>query len=86
MSELNISESKEPVNITDYAIKEKIKNTSVFKNFEPFKQGIVLRPQNVTNLKDLYRRAKNFGIDELAKNPLILKSDFNLIDEILKNE
>ena len=86
MSGLNNIELKDPVHITDHAIREKIKGTSIFKKFETFKQGLVLRPQSVTNLKDLYRRAKNFGINELAKNPLILKSDFNLIDEILKNE
>ena len=63
-----------------------IENTSVFKSFEKFKQGIVLKRLNLIHLNDLYGQAERLGIDYLKQNPNILQSDFKLIEELIANK
>lgn len=67
-------------------LKIAIQNTSCFKAYERFKQGIVLRQQNLIRLHDLYGQADRLGIDYLRQNPNIMQSDFKLVEELILNK
>lgn len=70
----------------EHQLKIAIQNTEQFRSYEKFKQGIVLRLQNLIHLKDLYGQADRLGIAYLKQNPNILHSDFKLIEELIKNK
>lgn len=72
--------------MSEQDLKKAIENTSVFKSFEKFKQTIVLKRSNLIHLHDLYGQADRLGIEYLKQNPNIMKSDFNLIEELIKNK
>ena len=72
--------------MNEHQLKIAIENTSVFKSFEKFKQGIVLRKLNLVRLHDLYGQADRLGIEYLKQNPNILNSDFRIIEELILNK
>ena len=69
-----------------YNLRIAIKNTAVFNSFEKFKQGLVLRRESLIHLHDLYGQADRLGIDYLKQNPNILRSDFEIIQELIANK
>lgn len=71
--------------MSEHQLREAIENTQEYKNYEKFKQGIVLRRANLIHLNDLLGQAQRLGIDYLKQNPNIMHSDVKLIEEILKN-
>jgi len=71
--------------MSEHQLREAIENTQEYKNYEKFKQGIVLRRANLIHLNDLFGQAQRLGIDYLKQNPNIMHSDVKLIEEILKN-
>jgi len=71
--------------MSEHQLREAIENTQEYKNYEKFKQGIVLRRANLVHLNDLLGQAQRLGIDYLKQNPNIMHSDVKLIEEILKN-
>jgi len=72
--------------MNEHDLKKAIENTSVFKSFEKFKQGIVLKRLNLIHLHDLYGQAERLGIEYLKQNPNIIHSDFKLIEELILNK
>lgn len=70
----------------DYQLKKAIENTQEFKGYEKFKQGLVLKRQNLVHLSDLYGQAERLGIDYLKQNPNIFHTDFKLIEELIANK
>lgn len=70
----------------EYQLKKAIENTNEFKSYEKFKQGLVLRRQNLVHLNDLYGQAERLGIKYLKQNPNIFHTDFKLIEELIKNK
>jgi hypothetical protein len=71
--------------MSEHQLKEAIENTQEYRNYEKFKQGIVLRRANLVHLNDLLGQAQRLGIDYLKQNPNIMHSDVKLIEELLKN-
>jgi len=71
--------------MSEHQLREAIENTQEYRNYEKFKQGIVLRRANLIHLNDLFGQAQRLGIDYLKQNPNIMHSDVKLIEEILKN-
>jgi len=71
--------------MSEHQLREAIENTQEYKNYEKFKQGIVLRRANLIHLNDLLGQAQRLGIDYLKQNPNIMHSDVKLIEELLKN-
>lgn len=63
-----------------------ISETTTFKSFEKFKQGLTLRAANIRRLYDKYQQGKKYGIEYLKQNPNIYANDIKLIDEVIQNE
>lgn len=70
----------------EYQLKKAIENTNEFKSYEKFKQGLVLKRQNLVHLNDLYGQSERLGIEYLKQNPNIFHTDFKLIEELIKNK
>lgn len=64
--------------------KKEIEESEVFKQFEPFKKGIVLKRKNIERLYDYYQQSCRYSIDYLKQNPNLFQSDVKIIAEILK--
>jgi hypothetical protein len=71
--------------LNEVAFQKAIKETTTFKNFEGFKQGIVIKRSNVIALYDKYLQAVKFGIDYLKQNSNIFANDVKMIEEIINN-
>jgi hypothetical protein len=69
------------LNQIDFSIA--IKETSIFRKFENFKKGIVMKRKNTDRLHDYYQQAVRHGIDYLKQNPNIFGNDIAIIEEIL---
>ncbi len=66
---------------------KEVKETPTFKQFEKFKQGIVMRRANTVKLYDKYIQAVKFGVDYIKQNPNNYVNDIKIIEEIiLRNE
>lgn len=72
--------------MNEYQLKKAIENTQEFKSYPKFKQGLVLKRQNLVYLSDLYGQAERLGIDYLKQNHNIFHTDFKLIEELIKNK
>jgi hypothetical protein len=68
---------------SQYEFTQAIKQTKTFKDFETFKQGLVLKCANIVKLYDKYQQACRYGIEYLKRNPNILANDVKLIDEVI---
>jgi hypothetical protein len=64
-------------------LKDVIVQTETFKAFPLFKQSLILKRKNLTHLLDLLGQADRLGIGYLKQNPYLMRSDFELIKEIL---
>lgn len=62
-----------------------IRNTETFKGFERFKQGLTLKPQNVSRLYDYYSQACRLGIDYIKQNQKIFANDVKIIEQIINS-
>ena len=70
--------------MNEYQLRDIIIQTETFKAFPIFKQSIVVKRKNLEHLLDLLGQAERLGIDYLKQNPYIMRSDLELIKEILK--
>lgn len=70
-----------PINEVDFS--KAIKETPTFKNFEKFKQSIVIKRANVTELYDKYLQATRLGIEYLKQNPKLYANDIKMIEEVI---
>lgn len=61
-----------------------IRNTDTFKTFPVFKQGLTLKPTNITKLFDYYQQACRHGIDYLKQNQNVHYNEVKIINEIIK--
>jgi ABC-type lipopolysaccharide export system ATPase subunit len=69
--------------LNEVSFSKAIKETTTFKNFEKFKQGIVMKRQNITRLHDYYGQATRLGIDYLKQNPNMFSNDVKMIEEVI---
>jgi len=62
-----------------------IKNTSTFKGFERFKQGLTLSPANINRIHDYYMQGCRHGVDYLRQNPNLFANEVSIINEIINS-
>ena len=70
--------------MTDQDFKTAVKESKLFKEKAIFSQNIILK-YRIPALYGYYLQAKKYGIEYLKGNPNILRSEVQIIDEILKN-
>lgn len=61
-----------------------VENSDTFKQFETFKQRLILRRANLAHLLDIYGQGERLGIDYLKQNKNLSSNDVKLIEELLK--
>jgi len=69
--------------LSEIAFSTAIQYTPTFKKFEPFKQGICIRRQNIMKLYDKYQQACRYGCEYLRQNPNIYANDVKLIEDVI---
>jgi hypothetical protein len=69
--------------MTEQDFKTAIKETDIFKGKAIYSKNILLK-NRVPALYDYYLQAKRYGIEYLLGNPNVLRSEFNLIKEIIE--
>lgn len=71
--------------MNEVSFSKAIKETKTFKDFEKFKQGIVIKRANVTKLYDKYLQATKFGIAYLKQNPSLYANDIKMIEDVIND-
>jgi len=69
--------------MTEQDFKTAIKETALFIAKPKFSQNIIIK-HRIPALYDYYLQAKKYGIEYLLGNPNVLRSEFNLIKEIIE--
>lgn len=62
-----------------------IKNTETYRGFERFKQGLTLKPQNVTRIYDYYAQSCRYGIEYIKQNQNVFANEVKIIQEIINS-
>jgi len=82
---LSMSEKIKHTQLNKSDLPNAIKNTTTFKGFERFKQGLTLKHQNISRIYDYYGQACRHGVDYLRQNPNLFANEVSIIEEIINS-
>ena len=67
----------------DLQFKEKMIKTDAYLNCPKFKQNLLVKPSNITNMRNFYDQANRYGIEYLKQNPNLSGMDVKIVEEVI---